>query len=219
MYIFLILIVVAAVALVLFRSPDYTTLEWVVFGVFLVVIAVVGANYFFGVDIVAKIKDVFTEPKVDLSVVDTLGAPKEEVFHVPGKYTYSDAQALCRAYGGKLANIDQITQAYDKGADWCDYGWSDGNMALFPTQKSTWAQFNDGDGSKHGQDCGRPGINGGYNNNLKQKLGANCFGLKPPQTGPIQPLVLPPKKGDPQTQIYKNNPPPVAPFNYEQWNE
>jgi hypothetical protein len=219
MYPLLIVAVVGLVAIVAFTSPGYSTLEWIIFGFFLLVIAVVGFRYFFGVDVIAKIQGVATpKPKIDLTVVSSASAPSAEVFHVPGKYTYSDAQALCRAYGGKLANIDQITSAFEKGADWCDYGWSDENMALFPTQKKTWALFNDGDGGNHGQDCGRPGVNGGYNNNLQQRLGANCYAPKPPQSGPIQPLVVPPKKGDARTQYYTEHPPAVSPFNYTQWN-
>jgi hypothetical protein len=219
MYPLLVVAVVGLVAIVAFSSPGYSAMEWIIFGFFLLVIAVVGFRYFFGVDVIAKIQGVATpKPKIDLTVVSSASAPSAEVFHVPGKYTYSDAQALCRAYGGKLANIDQITSAYEKGADWCDYGWSDENMALFPTQKKTWALFNDGDGGNHGQDCGRPGVNGGYNNNLQQRLGANCYAPKPPQSGPIQPLVVPPKKGDAKTQYYTEHPPAVSPFNYTQWN-
>ena len=50
-------------------------------------------------------------------------------------------------------------------------------MALFPTQKSTWDKLQSSD--KHKNDCGRPGINGGYMANPKLRFGVNCFGIKP----------------------------------------
>ena len=62
----------------------------------------------------------------------------KQVFNIPGNhYTYDDAKAMCKAYNAELATYDQVEQAYNLGADWCNYGWSDGQMALFPTQKQT----------------------------------------------------------------------------------
>jgi hypothetical protein len=223
MYLLVIALVVVVVIIVA-TSPDYSVLEWVVFSIFLLVILIVGFNYYFGVDIAAKLKD-WQNPKLDITVVSKNPLRSEEVFHVPGAYNYSDAKALCRAYGGKLANIDQMTKAYNRGAEWCNYGWSDDNMVLFPTQKKTWSAFNETENNK--QDCGRPGINGGYNNDLKQKLGANCFGVKPEQTQDIKkpfippkpPVVVPTNAADAQADYFKKNlPSTVAPFNYSKWN-
>ena len=60
----------------------------------------------------------------------------EQVFNIPSNsYTYTDAVALCKAYGAKLANYKQIEDAYKNGGEWCNYGWSDDQMALFPTQQ------------------------------------------------------------------------------------
>ena len=65
--------------------------------------------------------------------------PGEEVYHIPGNvYTYEDSKALCAAYGGRLANIRELQDAYQKGGEWCSYGWSDNQMALFPTQYKHW---------------------------------------------------------------------------------
>merc|ERR1711904_243505 len=84
----------------------------------------------------------------------------QQVFNIPGNnYTYDDAKALCKAYGGKLATYSQIEDAYKSGAEWCNYGWSDNQMAFYPTQKSTWKKLQKIKGHKH--DCGRPGVNGG----------------------------------------------------------
>ena len=103
---------------------------------------------------------------------------QDEVFNISNNlYTYDDAQAICTAYGAKLANYDQIEDAYKNGAEWCNYGWSSNQMAFFPTQKSTWSALQETDNNKN--DCGRPGINGGFFANPYLKFGVNCFGKKP----------------------------------------
>ena len=103
---------------------------------------------------------------------------KKDVFNISNNlYTYEDAQAICSAYGAELATYDQIESAYNDGGEWCNYGWSDGQMAFFPTQKSTWEKLQKS--SDHKNDCGRPGINGGYFANPYIKFGVNCYGKKP----------------------------------------
>ena len=48
--------------------------------------------------------------------------------------TTNDAAAVCKAYGNRLANYKEIKSSLDAGGEWCSYGWSDDQMALFPTQ-------------------------------------------------------------------------------------
>ena len=104
-----------------------------------------------------------------------------EVFNIKNNiYTYDEAQAVCSIYGAKLATYDQIESAYNDGGEWCNYGWSDGQLALFPTQKMTWNALQKTDKTKNM--CGRPGINGGYIKNKNARFGVNCFGKKPPPT-------------------------------------
>ena len=50
-------------------------------------------------------------------------------------------------------------------------------MALFPTQKSTWNKLQSNEKNKN--NCGRPGINGGYMSNPALRFGVNCYGVKP----------------------------------------
>ena len=115
------------------------------------------------------------------SCLANAGNPTDEVFNVSNNvYTYSDAQAVCNIYGAKLATYDQIEQSYQKGGEWCNYGWSDGQMAFFPTQKSTWTKLQATD--NHKNDCGRPGVNGGFIANPYIKFGVNCYGQKPKPT-------------------------------------
>jgi hypothetical protein len=107
-------------------------------------------------------------------------APKSgnEVFNISNNlYTYDDAQSVCSAFGASVATYDQIEDSYNKGGEWCNYGWSDGQMALFPTQKSTWQKLQGDSSTKN--NCGRPGINGGFMANPYMKFGVNCYGKKP----------------------------------------
>lgn len=112
------------------------------------------------------------------AVAKTTVPPKKEVFNVNNNlYTYDDAQAICKNYGARLANYDEVEESYNDGGEWCNYGWSSNQMALFPTQKNTWNKLQQTD--KHKNDCGRPGINGGYIANPYAKFGVNCYGVKP----------------------------------------
>jgi Extracellular link domain len=115
------------------------------------------------------------------SCAANVGNPTDEVFNISNNvYSYSDAQSVCKMYGAKLATYDQIEKAYQNGGEWCNYGWSEGQMAYFPTQKSTWAKLQATD--NHKNDCGRPGVNGGYIANPYIQFGVNCYGQKPKPT-------------------------------------
>jgi len=119
-----------------------------------------------------------TDPTTSLSIDPTTS--QNEVFNVSNNaYTYEEAQDICSTYGAQLATYDQIEAAYNNGGEWCNYGWSDGQMAYFPTQKSTWNRLQQNPATKNA--CGRPGINGGYMANPNIRFGANCYGVKPPQ--------------------------------------
>jgi hypothetical protein len=62
-----------------------------------------------------------------------------EVFNVSqNKFTYYDAEPLCNALGAELATYEQVKDAWSNGADWCNYGWVKGQMAVYPTQKQTY---------------------------------------------------------------------------------
>ena len=105
----------------------------------------------------------------------------DQVFNISNnKYTFNDAQAICKSYGSRLATYNEIEDSYNKGGEWCNYGWSDGQMAFFPTQKTSWDKLQKQKG--HENDCGRPGVNGGYMKNPNARFGVNCFGQKPAET-------------------------------------
>lgn len=103
----------------------------------------------------------------------------KQVFNVSRNiYTYNDAAAVCSALDAELATYDQVKDAYDQGADWCNYGWIKGQMAVYPTQKDTYEKLQKG-GPQYHNACGRPGVNGGYFDNPELLFGVNCIGVRP----------------------------------------
>ena len=176
------------------------------------------------------IKEIEKEIEKDTGLGNLIGQGRSgEVFNVAGNdYTYEEAKALCKAYGAKIATYSQIEDAYKSGAEWCNYGWSADQLALFPTQKSTWHKLQKIKGHKH--DCGRPGINGGYIDNPNVKFGVNCYGNKPEITPEEQrlmnnstpyPLTKEEKQINKMVEKYKKNLDDilVSPFNYKNWNK
>jgi hypothetical protein len=141
-------------------------------------------KHFFQVDVM----DYLREPK-DNNIMDESGnvvsnaddtseVPEvPEVFNISkNMFTFQDAQAVCQSMDARLATYDEVETAYNNGAEWCNYGWSADQLALFPTQKDTWNKTQGNLREKNR--CGRPGINGGYFMNPNIKFGANCFGIK-----------------------------------------
>jgi hypothetical protein len=105
-----------------------------------------------------------------------------QVFNVNRNvYTFSDAEPLCRAFGAELATYDQVKDAYKAGADWCNYGWVKGQLAVYPTQKSTYEKLQHGPEEERAS-CGLPGVNGGYFPNAEQRFGVNCYGKRPAES-------------------------------------
>ena len=209
-------------------------------GVVIAVILLNGLQYFFNINLTAQLNNLFTTtPSIDLTVAQP-DAPnqgiapvpeikiKEQVYHVPGnKFTYDNAGALCKAYGGRLATYSEVENSYKNGAEWCSYGWSDSQLALFPTQKDTWNYLQKVDG--HENDCGRAGINGGYIANPNVRFGANCYGYKPKitqeekdlmNTQPLYPRTLKDIKEEKLVDYWRQKIPDilVAPFNKNVWS-
>jgi len=214
-----------------------------VFGIIIVAILVIlilvnALQYFFSINVTAYIQGLFT-PKttVDIVVDQSTYQPspvpeikfRKQVFNIPGNYyTYENAKALCSAYGAELATYDQIEKAYNNGAEWCNYGWSANQLALFPTQKKTYNTLQTIPG--HENDCGRSGVNGGYIANPNVKFGVNCYGNKPKITSDEEELMktASPYPETPQdiafqkkVDFMKNNLDQilVSPFNHNTWGE
>ena len=211
-------------------------LLWALFGFLLIVN---GIQYAFGINITTAIKNVFTKPEVDVTITKDVGDEEEapvpeimiekQVFNIPdNKYTYEDAKAVCQAYDARLATYDEIEDAYGKGAEWCNYGWSDKQMILYPTQKETWNKLQKIKG--HKQDCGRPGINGGFIANPNARFGVNCYGYKPVITNEEQlnmqtvdpyPKTKKERELERKVEHYRKNIKDIliSPFNKNRWSE
>jgi hypothetical protein len=213
-------------------------IQIIIIAVLVVLIIVNAFQYFFNVNITAYIKDIFSnKPKIDILVDQSNYQPapvptikfKKQVFNIPGNYyNYENAKALCKSYGAKLASYKQIEDSYENGGEWCNYGWSEGQNAFFPTQQKTFDNLQKIKGHEH--DCGRPGINGGYIANPEVKFGVNCYGNKPkineqeeelmktvspyPQTK--EDLVFQKRVDYWKTKIDEIL---VSPFNYNSWGE
>ena len=92
-------------------------------------------------------------------------------------FSYKEAEKVCKTFNSELASKEQVEKAHEEGANWCNYGWSKGGLALYPIQKEYYQELKNSDSGKKNQ-CGYPGVNGGkLNPNLK--LGINCYGIKP----------------------------------------
>lgn len=150
---------------------------WILFGM---IGFLLNAYGFITAEVIAPVAKVVKQPIGDatssLTNVNLIGS---EVFHISdNNFTYDDAPAVCAAYGGELATLEQIIDAYNHGAEWCGYGWSAGGMALYPTQKGTWDALQQEVDQAKKTACGRPGVNGGYFDPAS-KFGVNCYGIKP----------------------------------------
>jgi hypothetical protein len=182
-------------------------LEYTVWILFIVLLLLDGMAYIFKIDVIEQIKELFSlSPSITTDVekrqltpmqTDTLAkvnfnlnTPQDadakaggflggsQVFHISDNtYNYKNARAVCNAYDARLATFKEVDDAYQAGGEWCSYGWSEGQMALYPTQYGTWNKLQKIEAHKN--DCGRPGINGGYIENENLKFGVNCYGSKP----------------------------------------
>jgi hypothetical protein len=153
----------------------------------------------------------------------------KEVFNVSmNDYTFYDAEPLCLALGAELASYEQVKEAWNKGGDWCNYGWTKGQLAIYPTQKETWDKLQHGPADEKSA-CGRPGVNGGYFDNPEMRFGVNCYGVKPDQSANDERLLMEngtiPKtastlKMNKQIQDIKNNLDTIGilPFNAGKWS-
>ena len=143
-----------------------------------------------------------------------------EVFHVRDNIFRKDqAEAVCKAFDSKLASQSQLEEAYKKGADWCSYGWSKNGLALYPTQSETFKKLQQIPGRQ--EECGVPGVNGGFFENKNLLFGVNCYGPKPVmkkgQTLGKDELLTPTDLESIKIQATKDTL-EISPFSYSLWS-
>ena len=132
-----------------------------------------------------------------------LPSSTDEVFNVAqNKFTYYDAEPLCKALGAELATYEQVKDAWSQGADWCNYGWVKGQMAVFPTQTETYDKLQAGPKDQRNA-CGTVGINGGYFENPEFRYGVNCYGQKPNQSAHDEEMLMSEGKAPPTPQTFE----------------
>lgn len=151
---------------------------------------------------------------------------KKEVFHISNQeYSYDQSKCKCESYGGRLATKNEITNAYNNGANWCSYGWTEGQNAYYPVQKCYYDSVMEEEDFLENSDkyCGKPGLNGGYFSNPQLKFGVNCYGVKPkgsvirektPYCAPKEFCKL--SKNSSANQKLSTD--QISPFNNEKWN-
>ncbi len=127
--------------------------------------------------------------------------------------------------GAELATYEQVKEAWNQGADWCNYGWVKGQMAVYPTSDETYSKLQGGPEEQR-MACGKPGVNGGYFDNPEMKFGVTCYGKKPPQSAhdakemnknaPLSPDAL---AFDKKVNAYKSEAASIGvlPFNSDRW--
>lgn len=219
-------------------SSSGNSIGYIIAFVLILLIVFHAFQYFFSINVRAFFTDLFTlKPQLDVVIDQTKFEPsvvpeirlKKQVYNIPGNYyDYTNAKALCNAYGSRLASYKEVESAYKRGGEWCNYGWSEGQMALFPTQQQTFDNLQKIKGHEH--DCGRPGVNGGYIDNKDVRFGVNCYGYKPKITSEEEemmqhttpyPITAEDIKFQKQTDFWKTKIDDilVSPFNSDKWSD
>jgi hypothetical protein len=214
------------------QNSSHKMIELFAWALFLLLIFLNALQYFFELNIQTVVKNLFdSNPQIGIKIKPKKGfedtKSKHEVFHIGDNvYTFDEAKILCNAHDGELATYEQIEKAYNNGAEWCSYGWSKDQMALYPTQKSTYNKLKGISGNENS--CGRPGINGGYIKNKHSRFGVNCYAPKEKPSNvekqvmntqtiiPSQPETEDQKK----INFYKKNIHRIVkkPFNSDKWS-
>jgi hypothetical protein len=164
------------------KPASVSFLESKAFVLLFILIFIQFFKYVLKIDVIGVIfGDIVVPDLKPVNSTTTIAAVKDEVYNISNNlYTFEDAKAVCKAMGSRLATYDEVEEAYNNGAEWSTYGWSEDQHAYFPTQKETWAKLQKVKGHEH--DLGRPGVNGGYFSNPNVRFGVNCYGVKPPMT-------------------------------------
>ena len=133
----------------------------------LVIFISIGFSIYYYYYVIKENKTEIEEESLDTEETEEIEvSDNKEVFNIYyNSFKYDEAESLCNALNSELATYDQVLDAYNNGAEWCNYGWSKDGIALYPMQNEK-------------ENCGNVGINGGYFN-PELEFGVNCYGIKP----------------------------------------
>lgn len=117
-------------------------------------------------------------PEAAPPVPPALPVDKRELFLIYNKYNYQEAREVCKIYKGRLATKQDLNDAFNKGANWCSWGWLDGQAVGYPVQEKYWMAID----KSHKGFCGpTAGLNVIESVDPLKKYYVTCFGLKPKQ--------------------------------------
>lgn len=151
------------------------------------------------------------------------GVDDKQVFNISqNRFTFDDAKLLCKSFGSELATLEQVIDAYKHGANWCNMGWTQDQLALYPIQQGYWEKLQHN--NMNTDKCGFPGVNGGHYKNPNLKFGVNCYGKKPaPKNNERINLKYINNYSDDDKKLFKFkkniNKFTVMPFNNDKWSE
>ena len=119
-----------------------------------------------------------------------LGDPKDtQVYHIfENVYTFDDAREECAKRSSSLSNPEQLLNAYNAGAGWCNWGWTNDGNAYLPSKT---------------KQCNKDtGLLNGKNIDPYLRLGVNCYGVP---TGPAKESSEPDESDESSTSSNSNN--------------
>lgn len=168
---------------------------------------------------------------------------EKEVFHIADQiYTFDEAACKCNAVspGARLATEAEVINAFNAGANWVGYGWTESPpshgpdamaKAFFPLQAEEFYKRIDSPGSHKGHlprdqwfANGVPGVNGGFFRKTN-RFGINCFGVRPAGMVAVPNPIPPPteaqmcKATQPFNVTHKLRSDNIAGFNRTQWSQ
>ena len=176
------------------QGKTLSIFEILLWGLFIFLIMINGIQYTMGINIKTALSKIFTpKPEIDISVdgiktktPEPEPEASEEVFHVGGnKYNYKKQRQYVKHIILDLLLIVKLKMHTIKVLNGVVMDGLKDQMALFPTQKVTWDKLQKTGKcgpNAHNNDCGRPGINGGFIDNPMVRFGVNCYGIKPEES-------------------------------------
>ena len=120
-------------------------------------------------------------PIVPSNKVDFYVKREPEVFNVVDKtgaykFTKKEAEKVCKDLGAKVATVEQVTDAFNYGADWCSWGHTTTDP-VYPMQRTNMPGCNNLPNPSLNRMNGFDENNSGNWN--KGQYGVHCYGNKP----------------------------------------